>query len=123
MEKKRKYGPDPKPEAELRKHPVTCRLTDKELEILDQGKPEKMTRGAWLRTKALKRKLPRTIPEINREAYANLSRLASNLNQYVRAVNQGRANGQIFDLKIMYSEVQKLRTELIGWNYERDAED
>jgi hypothetical protein len=109
-----KRGPKPKSEEEKRKHPVTCRLTDREMEQLDKGKPENMTRGEWLRTKALKRKLPRSIPEINRQAYTNLARLAGNLNQYIKAINQGRATGPAPELNFLYDEVQKLRGQLIG---------
>ena len=114
MNKKRKYGPTPKPEAEKRKHLFACRLTDSELDQLDQGRPPGMTRGAWLRTKALKRKLPRQIPEVNRQSYIELARLAGNLNQYVKAINQGRATEPAPDLQVMYNEVQKLRSELLG---------
>jgi hypothetical protein len=110
-----KRGPDPKPESELRKHPVTCRLTDIELKQLDQGKPDGMSRGEWLRTKALKRKLPRAMPEVNREAYVELARLTANLNQYMRAVNQNRVPepGPGLDLSSIYEAVQQLRRELI----------
>lgn len=111
---KRKRGPDPKPESELRKHPITCRLTDQELEQVDQGKPQGMSRGEWIRTKALKRKLPRSIPEMNRQAYAELARLAANLNQYMRAVNQGEVPDQEPDLFSIYEAVNALRRQIIG---------
>ena len=51
----RKRGPKPRPKAELRRHPVTCRVTDAELAEIDDRRPEGMTRGEWLRTAALRR--------------------------------------------------------------------
>ncbi len=41
----RKRGPKPRPKAELRRHPVTCRVTDAELAEIDDRRPEGMTRG------------------------------------------------------------------------------
>ncbi len=80
-------GPKPKPESEKRKHPVTCRLTDIEAVKVDERRGQ-MTRGEWIRTAALKRP-PKIIPTVNREAWLALSKLAGNLNQIAKAVNQG----------------------------------
>lgn len=80
--KKSKRGRKPVADAELRKHPVTCRLTDAENEKVDNLRGG-MTRGEWLRTAALG-KPPATIPAINQTAWLELSRAASNLNQLAR---------------------------------------
>lgn len=80
--KKSKRGRKPVADAELRKHPVTCRLTDAESEKVDRLRGG-MTRGQWLRTAALG-KPPATIPAINQTAWLELSRAASNLNQLAR---------------------------------------
>jgi hypothetical protein len=37
--------------------------------------------------------LPQPVPRINLEAWAKLGPLAGNLNQYMKAINQGRAGG------------------------------
>lgn len=102
-------GPAPKSNAEVRRHQVNARLNDDELVLLDRGRPEKITRGTWLRTLALNRKLPRPIPEINREAWAELARVAANLNQLTRHFNQGGG-----DLDAAMGEVAELRNKLIG---------
>ena len=104
-----KRGPAPKPESEKRRHQINCRVTDSELIRIDAGRPSGMSRGEWIRTKALKRNLPRVIPEVNREAWADLARVAGNLNQMARHLNQG--NG---DLAAALDEVARLRKKLIG---------
>jgi len=111
-----KRGPEPKPETELRRHPITCRVTDAELIRIDAGRPEGMTRGEWIRTKALKRKLPRAIPEINRKAWADLARSLGNLNQIAKHLNQGGGDlaGAVATVEQIRAEVQKLRQQLIS---------
>lgn len=79
---KSKRGRKPVSDEKLRKHPVTCRLTDAESEKVD-GLRGGMTRGEWLRTAALG-KPPATIPAINQAAWLELSRAASNLNQLAK---------------------------------------
>lgn len=86
--KRRKRGPKPRPASELRRHGVSCRLTDAELVRLDERRG-KVSRGEWLRLAALSRP-PRIVPEVNKEAWADLSRAAGNLNQIARAINEGR---------------------------------
>ena len=111
-----KRGPEPKPESELRRHPITCRVTDAELIQIDAGRPDGMSRGEWIRTKALKRKLPRAIPEINRKAWADLARSLGNLNQIAKHLNQGGGDlpGAVDQVKQIRAEVQNLRSDLLG---------
>ena len=74
-----------------------------------------LTPTAWMRLAALSRQLPRQcIPEINREAYAKLAKLAGNLNQLARAANEGRAVVSFPVLKATYDQVKRLRLELLG---------
>jgi hypothetical protein len=55
------------------------------------------------------------IPPINREAWASLARVCSNLNQYQLAINEGRASGHSQDVLWQLSDqVEALRRELIG---------
>ena len=84
---KRRYGPAPKPADERRWHSVSCRLTDDELALVD-ARRGKVRRGEWLRLAALS-KPPRIVPEVNRAAWVDLARSASNLNQIAHAINSG----------------------------------
>jgi hypothetical protein len=59
------------------------------------------------------------VPAINRDAYINLSKLASNLNQLMRAINSGSAgiiSGDQLGSAVaqLRSEVQALRSALLG---------
>ena len=89
----RKRGRKRLPSHLARKHPVTCRLTDAELEFVDQARgadengKAAVTRGEYIRLAALKAP-PRVVPEVNREAWAELARVSSNLNQAMAAYNK-----------------------------------
>lgn len=87
-DKPRRHGPKPKPASEQRRHPVSCRLTDAELARLDDLRG-KVSRGEWLRLAAMARP-PRTVPAVNKVAWADLARAAGNLNQITRAINEGK---------------------------------
>lgn len=112
---KRRHGPTPLPLAELRTHTVSVRLNAAELADLDRDRaPVHMQRGEYLRA-ASRGELPKTIPEINREAWANLARAVGNLNQFQAAINEGRAAGYPAQtIEELRDLVQKLRAELIG---------
>ena len=75
-----------------------------------------MTPARWLREAALSRRLPSPpVPPINREQYAELARLAANLNQLTRLANEGRPV-TVADalLQQLAGEVRRLRLALIG---------
>ena len=75
-----------------------------------------MTPAQWLREAALSRRLPSPpVPPINREQYAELARLAANLNQLTRLANEGRPV-TVADalLQRLAGEVGRLRLALIG---------
>ena len=75
-----------------------------------------MTPAQWLREAALTRRLPTPpVAPINREHYAELGRLAGNLNQLTRLANEGRPV-HIADalLTRLSAEVRALRLALIG---------
>lgn len=72
-----------------RTHTVSTRLNQEELSWLDEARSKvKMKRGEFLRSAALY-KLPPTVPEINRQAWVELARCGSNLNQISRRLNEG----------------------------------
>ena len=112
---KRKRGQKPVGSAVLRLHTVSVRLNSAELAWLDGVRGAvKMARGEYLRH-ASRGKLPPTIPQINREAWANLARVAANLNQYQHAINAGTVHGHPPEtIQDLVELVQKLRAELLG---------
>lgn len=114
---RRRHGPAPKPQAEQRRHSVSCRLTDAELALLDDLRGE-VSRGEWLRLAAMS-KPPRIVPTVNKVAWADLSRVAGNLNQLNRAINEGKlttkdAAGAGRMLMGLRAQVDQLRRSLIG---------
>jgi len=78
----------------------------------------------WLRQVALARYVPRPlVPELNREAYAELAKLAGNLNQLVRTASaaEGRVLVPMTLLKEVYAMLQQLRLELLGAKSDRQV--
>ncbi len=75
-----------------------------------------MTPAQWLREAALTRRLPAPpVSAINREQYAELARLAANLNQLTRLANEGdRVTVAAALLAKIKTELRHLRLELIG---------
>lgn len=106
-----KPGPDPFPPEALRRRRVSVYLTEGEYQELLRRAGMPRLISTYLRNAALGRDLPRQpIPEVNRELWADLARLAGNLNQLQKAINQGRMV-QVSDLEKM---VQALRDE-VAW--------
>ena len=75
-----------------------------------------MTPAQWLRGAALARCLPAPpVAAINREQYAELARLAANLNQLTRLANEGgRVTVSNDLLASMTIETKRLRLALLG---------
>lgn len=116
--KKQRRGPKPLDPATKRMHTVSVRLNAEELERLDQKrKVSSMQRGEWLRAAALHR-LPPSIPELNREAWAVLARSAGNLNQLARTLNEG-AGVNLTEIKTLLAD---LRRSLIGARLDDESE-
>ncbi len=69
----------------------------------------KMRLAPWLRAAALDA-IPPTIPQINRDALAELHRVGANLNQIARKLN---SSGEV-DLHDLRSTVSELRATLAG---------
>ncbi len=75
-----------------------------------------MTPAQWLREAALARRLPSPpVAAINREQYAELARLAANLNQLTRLADEG-GRVKVADalLRRMTIEAKRLRLALLG---------
>lgn len=122
---RRRHGPTPKAAADQRRHAVSCRLTDAELSRLDKLRGE-VSRGEWLRLAAMS-KPPRIVPTVNKVAWADLSRVAGNLNQLNRAINEGKlttkdaagAGRMLMDLR---AQVDQLRRALIAQEAPHEGE-
>ena len=113
--KRSRRGPLPIDAEVKRTHCVSVRLNSAELAALDaQRAPVEMRRGEYMRAAALHR-LPPTIPKINQQAWAAMARVAATLNQYQRAINDGKAHGHppeaIDELRALVSQ---FRLDLIG---------
>ena len=104
-----KRGRKPKSAVDKRQHLVACRLTDAEQAQLERGRGA-LSAGEWLRTLALARRLPRSIPAVNLEIYGALARAAGNLNRLTRHAN---ATGQL-ELAELRATLAAFRAALVG---------
>lgn len=110
-EKKRGRGRKPTPQAEKRQHAVTCRLTDAEQAHVD-GLRGAITRGEWIRRSALSA-VPNIVPALNREAWLELSRVGSNLNQIARVLNSDPVIAPA-TIEALAQSLKEFRLALIG---------
>ena len=114
--KRRGGRPRGAPEA-IRTATIGVRVSASEYAMLRlKSESMAMTPAQWLREAALTRRLPSPpVATINREQYAELGRLAGNLNQLTRLANEGRPV-TIADALIqrLTQEVRSLRLALIG---------
>jgi hypothetical protein len=119
-----KRGPNPRPEKDLRKHQFGVYFTsaerDRLVSLAVPGDPSKLSDlgirrhvAAHMRKAALGEQ-PARVPTINREAWAELARVAANLNQHQRSINEGRAVPGPVDLEQLRASVDALRNELLG---------
>lgn len=119
MTKKRGRKPIPLPDQ--RRHPVTCRLTDAELEKVDRVRGQ-VTRGEFIRRAALSR-APRPVPSVNVDQWQKLARASANLNQLVAAINAGKVSGVNVDLSDLKSALDEVRAALIGLDLDGEGAD
>lgn len=119
-----KRGPNPRPEKELRQHQFGVYFTsaerDRLVSLAVPGDPAKLSDlgirrhiAAHMRQAALG-EMPTRVPEVNRQAWAELARVAANLNQQQRAINEGRAAPGPVDLAELRAAVDDVRNRLIG---------
>ena len=109
------------PQGEVRKRTIGVRVNAAELDAL-QRKADSLglPLAQWLRKVALSRFVPRPlVPEVNREAYAELAKLAGNLNQLARASHEGRASVPFPLLKATHDALNALRLELLEAKHDR----
>lgn len=106
----------------VRQRTIGVRLNNAELGAI-QRKADSMgiPPTTWMRHAALSRMpLRPLVPELNRQAYAELARLAGNLNQLIRAAHEGRVNVPPSLLAELYAAVQAFRLELLGATHDRE---
>lgn len=115
---KRRRGGRPKSEpGTVRLTTVSTRVSDSELaDLRAKAAQMGMKPADWLRHAALSRRLPSApVPELNRLQYAELARLASNLNQLAKAANREQivVVNDVLLTKVL-AEVSTLRLALLG---------
>lgn len=103
-------------EKENRTKTIGIRVSDlEEATIARKASDVGLRVGAYGRRVMLGQQLPTPIPEINREAWASLGKLAGNLNQTLHHLNAGFASGVDGVLiKALFAQVQALRADLLG---------
>ena len=117
LQGRRRTGGRPKGDpSSVRRTTIGVRVNAAELELLRiKASHMGMSPAQWLRTASLQRQLPPPpVPEANRAAYAELTRLAVNLNQIARAANEGRAAVSSHILMALRKEVNRLQGALLG---------
>jgi len=113
------HGGRPKSDpATVRHITIGVRVNEKEWgKLQTRSKHMGMSLAELLRTVALSRQLPAPpVPEVNRNCYAELAKLAVNLNQIARAANEGRCEINSNVLLRLRQEVMILQKELLGMN-------
>jgi len=99
------------------------RFTETEAALVSQkAKAAGLRPSTFIRQAALGRRISPPAPEINREAWAALGKLAGNLNQILHHLNSGFATG--LDSNLIFKlrrEVQTLRADLLGGKNESDS--
>ena len=113
---KQKIRNTPNSEKALRQRCISVRLSQREDAELDRRRGAQQ-RGRFIRNLFLGRPEPKQIPEINRKAYIEMARAASNLNQIARALNRGDR----VILEELIRELQAFRREMLrGREAEKD---
>ena len=127
-----KRGPSPLPEHLRRRHRVGVWLSEAELDDLEArlsvpglaalvmhgGRDERSGMkvvSEHMRARILGQSVRLAVPEINRQAFANLGRIGSNINQIAAAFNSGlldAADRQTFC--VVLDEISELRGSLIN---------
>jgi hypothetical protein len=115
--KKNKGGRPKSDPASVKTSTIGVRVSPAEFESL-RAKAQQMgmTPAQWLREAALTRRLPSPpVTAVNVEKYAELARLAANLNQLAKQANMGHSvsvDNKL--LETVTAEVQQLRKALLG---------
>jgi len=108
---KTRRGPEPIPVVDKRKKRLNVFFSDAEyIELLSRVK-RKSALSSYVRRQAIagKTQLSVVVPEINLQVYAELARVAGNLNQIARKLNAS----DIIDVSQLQAELHAFRLALI----------
>lgn len=113
---KNKGGRPSKSEGQRRQYSVGFRTnTAEHMELMDKAMEAQLTIGEYCRNAALGKRNPTpapVVPAINRKAWSELSRAASNLNQIVAELKKaGLKSGAVEKLQI---GLKDFRAQLLG---------
>ena len=103
--------------AAVRRLNLSVRLSPAEYAALRERAAQLgMKPGQFLRHTGLTRRLPPPpVPAVNREQYANLARMANNINQLTRRANAGQLPGfPAATMRLLRAEIKQLRAALLG---------
>ena len=95
-------------QSEVRQHILKVRLSKHELSVLDTVRG-RLSRAETIRFLLLL-KMPPPVPSINQDAWTELARAASNLNQIAHQLNCGEA----VDIDLVSNELRAFRSLLVG---------
>ncbi len=96
------------------------RLSPAERQIIEtKSDTAGMKLGEYIRASALKQKIPRSVPKINREIYIELIRIGSNINQIAKVANVGikrgdRLNVEMNKLEELSEYLDRLKLEVLA---------
>lgn len=116
MEKENYNKKTGRPKALLRRTKrISTYWTDEELvELTNKAKAANAPAAFLIRQAVLNKELT-ALPQINSKQYAELSRLAGNLNQFVRLSNQGKVQtANIKEIIQMQNLLNSVRLALLG---------
>ncbi len=113
---KRRGGRPRKAPAELRSKRLNVRFTEAEYaELCEKAAAANLTPTDYAHAELIGADMPKFVPLVNREIYAKLVPLTTNLNQLAK---MGQSGGNVVvdlkALKAIYAEVVSLRKSLIG---------
>lgn len=118
--RKRRHGPKPLADDVVRKNKISVFLSDREKQSIEsRAAYSGLSVAEFLRHSGLQSfpQPPRPIPEINREAWKELSKANSNLNQAMKLLNAKPDS----PIDILYDALTEFRNSLIGVNDERNG--
>jgi hypothetical protein len=134
-------GPAPLPEHLRRRHRIGVWLNEGELAelelrlaapglaalVMHGGKDVRKglkVASEQMRARILGMRLRLTVPEVNRQAYADLGRLGSNVNQIAASINCGSLDmTKQENLRAVFDEISELRKRLLGMSFNSALDD
>jgi len=100
----------------LRRRVICVKLTVEEFErVCRRAARHKLKRAVFVRRVALGKTLPRAVPEVNRETYYQLARMAGCLNVWTRKVRAGeRPEEEGPEIEAIRELLRQVKREVVG---------